>query len=257
MKKRLLTLLFLLIILAAAGNTFLYFTRRSIVSAPSPTTGSKQARKPASAAPSFNKSAYSLTENGSLWQVVNKQRPFDPKAYIPADLVVPSIPLRSNITGDEKQVRKPMADALEKMIADASKDGVSINLQSGYRSYALQVNVYGNEVKNYGQAQADSESARPGFSEHQSGLAADLGTVAGSCEVNDCFANTPEGKWIAANGYKYGFIIRYPEGKEAITGYRYEPWHVRYVGVDLATEMHKQGIQTLEEFFGLPAAPNY
>ena len=79
----------------------------------------------------------------------------------------------------------------------------------------------------------------------------------GGCGVEDCFGNTAEGKWVAANAYKYGFIIRYTSGKQQITGYRAEPWHIRYIGTDLSTEMQQKGALTLEEFFGLPAAPNY
>jgi D-alanyl-D-alanine carboxypeptidase len=77
------------------------------------------------------------------------------------------------------------------------------------------------------------------------------------CALDQCFANTPQGQWLAANGWKYGFIVRYPADKTAVTGYEYEPWHMRYVGLDLAAEMHRDGIETLEEFFGLPAAPDY
>ncbi|HSW74562.1 MAG TPA: M15 family metallopeptidase, partial [Candidatus Saccharimonadales bacterium] len=109
-----------------------------------------------------------------------------------------------------------------------------------------------------GKSVADSQSARPGYSEHQTGLAADLGgTSDPSCNVADCFADTVEGKWLAANAYKYGFLIRYPADKVNVTGYIYEPWHIRYIGASLSTEMHKSHIETLEEFFGLPAAPSY
>lgn len=256
MKKRLSVVIGL--VLAVIIGVLLYagFINRQNKTQPAPTPATVlKTQQPQKL--SFNKAANSTVKNGSLWQVVNKQRPFDPKEYVPADLVVPTIPLRSNITGDEKQLRQEAATALEAMYVDGVKAGVDFNVQSGYRSYVLQVNVYGNEVRNYGQTQADSESARPGYSEHQTGLAVDLGTTSGTCEIDDCFASTPEGKWIAANGYKYGFILRYPEGKDAVTGYRYEPWHFRYVGVTLATEMHNQNVQTLEEFFSLPSAPDY
>ena len=107
------------------------------------------------------------------------------------------------------------------------------------------------------EASADDESARPGFSEHQTGLAVDVGMANATCEVDQCFGATPAGKWVAANGYKYGFIVRYPQGLSDITGYEYEPWHLRYVGVGLATEMHNKAVQTLEQFFDLPAATDY
>ena len=121
----------------------------------------------------------------------------------------------------------------------------------------LQVSVYNNEVKTYGQATADKQSARPGYSEHQTGLAVDLEPASRQCEVQDCFASTIEGKWLAVNAYLHGFIMRYPPGKEAVTGYKQESWHFRYIGKELAAEMKQQNITTLEEFFGLPAAPNY
>lgn len=208
--------------------------------------------------PTFNKQQYSLSDPKSIWIVVNKHRQLDPKTYAPNDLVVPSMPLRSNITSTETYVRQETATALQKMVAAANSSGITLNLQSGYRSYEFQVSLYNSYVAQDGQAKADTYSARPGYSEHQTGFAADLGGVtAPGCNVEECFATTPEGQWLAAHSWEYGFIIRYPQGKTDITGYTYEPWHVRYVGVELSTEMHKQGIDTMEQFFGLPAAPTY
>lgn len=206
----------------------------------------------------FNKRQYSLNDSKSLWLVVNKQRQLSPVDYAPVNLVVPNIPLRSNITDTEKYVRADTATALQKLVSDASDQGVHFNLQSGYRSYQFQVDLYNSYVKQQGKSAADSQSARPGYSEHQTGLAADLGgTSDPSCNVEDCFADTVEGKWLAVNAHTYGFIIRYPADKVSVTGYIYEPWHIRYIGTLLSNEMHKQGTQTLEEFFGLPAAPDY
>jgi D-alanyl-D-alanine carboxypeptidase len=211
-----------------------------------------------SAGNDFNKNAYSLTDPKSIWLVVNKKRPLNPKTYTPDNLVVPNIPLRSNITGTEKYVRADMAKALEKMVADAKSEGITFNLQSGYRSYNFQVALYNSYVKSQGQSVADRQSARPGHSEHQTGLAADLGGASQpACNVEACYADTIEGKWLAANAYKYGFLVRYPADKEQTTGYLYEPWHIRYIGAELSNEMHTQGIETLEEFFNLGAAPNY
>ena len=105
---------------------------------------------------------------------------------------------------------------------------------SGYRSYSQQASLYDSYVRQYGQATADTLAARPGFSEHQTGLAMDIGNASGVCALQACFATTPAGKWAAANAATYGFIIRYPAGAEAVTGYTYEPWHLRYVGRDLA-----------------------
>jgi D-alanyl-D-alanine carboxypeptidase len=99
-------------------------------------------------------------------------------------------------------------------------------------------------------------AARPGYSEHQTGLAVDF-AARGVSTLQVSFAKTKAGIWLAANAYRYGFVLRYPSGKTAITGYSFEPWHFRYVGVEVATAMHDQNIQTLEEFYALPAAPSY
>lgn len=217
------------------------------------TTTEQTTKQPAG----FDKTQYSTTDPNSLWVIVNKQHPLNPKAYVP-DLAVPAVAMRGNITSDERQVSRQMAPALEAMFAGAKADGVTLNLQSGYRSYNFQVNLYNSYVRSSGQAAADTFSARPGFSEHQTGLAADVGGITNqSCNVDQCYANTLEGKWLAAHAYEYGFIIRYPEPKQAVTGYEYEPWHVRYVGKDLAGEMHRTGIQTLEEFFGVNGGETY
>lgn len=224
-------------------------------STPTPSNGAS-ANQSQSIGKEFNKSQYSLTDPKSLWVIANKQRPLNPKDYAP-QLVTPKMALRLQPTAAEMKVSTAMKADLESMDAAAKQAGLSLMLASGYRSYQTQVAVYNNEVKTYGQAMADRESARPGFSEHQTGLAADLAPASGTCVVEDCFATTPEGKWVAEHAYEYGFVIRYQNGQEAVTGYRYEPWHVRYIGKALAAELHKQGNPVLETFFGLPAAPNY
>ncbi len=184
--------------------------------------------------------------------VVNKQRPLNPKTYAPADLKVPNIPLRSNITDEEKQVSGVITPSLEAMVAAASEQGISINLQSGYRSYAFQAKLHDEYEMQQGQAVADSQSAQAGYSEHQTGLAVDLGDVSNpSCDVRNCFATTSAGKWLTADAYKYGFILRYPLGKQSITGYTYEPWHFRYVGDKLAKSMRTNRVNTLEQYFNV------
>jgi D-alanyl-D-alanine carboxypeptidase len=205
----------------------------------------------------FNKKQFSLTDPNSLWVIADKHRPLQPKTYAPSDLVVPNIPLRLTAKDDEMKMRKEAADALKNLYDAAQQDGLKLMVSSGYRSYQYQVNLYNYYVKQQGKATADSQSARPGFSEHQTGLAVDVEPSTRKCEVEACFGQTPEGKWVAANAYKYGFVIRYQEGKQNITGYVYEPWHIRYVGTSLATELNKQGNPTLEEYFGLGAAPDY
>jgi D-alanyl-D-alanine carboxypeptidase len=204
----------------------------------------------------FDKSQFSLTDPTSMWVIVNKKRPLKPQNYVPDDLVTPNLPLR--VPGNESmQMRRQTSQALETLFAAAKADNTPLMVSSGYRSYTYQVSLYGKYVSDQGQATADTQSARPGYSEHQTGLAVDVEPLDQKCDVEVCFADTSAGKWIAADAYKYGFVIRYPEGKTAITGYEYEPWHIRYVGIDLATEMHNKHIATLEEFFGLPAAPDY
>ena len=130
--------------------------------------------------------------------------------------------------------------------SDAKNEGFDLKVISGFRSYSSQKSTYNGWVNKYGQAKADTLSARPGHSEHQTGLAADINSL------NQSWGNTDEGKWLNNNCYKYGFIIRYPYGKDDITGYIYEPWHIRYVGKDLAEKLYNDGNWiTLEEYFGI------
>ncbi|MDE6834688.1 MAG: D-alanyl-D-alanine carboxypeptidase family protein, partial [Ruminococcus sp.] len=128
--------------------------------------------------------------------------------------------------------------------SSASKEGLNIYMSSGYRSYDYQNTLYNNYVSWHGKVSADTFSARPGHSEHQTGLAIDVN------DISDSFANTPEAVWLAQHAHEYGFIIRYPKGKENITGYQYEPWHIRYLGVETATAVYNSGL-TLEEYLGI------
>lgn len=209
-------------------------------------------------ASNFNRQQYSIDEPGSIWWIVNKVRPLSPATYAPTDLVTPNVPLRHTAGDSEMRLRKEAATGLEELVAAAKLENINLLLASGYRSYQLQVAVYNAAVQKYGQAGADKQSARPGTSENQTGLAADIGAASRKCEVEQCFGSMAEGQWLAANSYKYGFVLRYPENKEAATGYEYEPWHYRYVGKELATELYKQNMLTLEEFFGIvPARQPY
>lgn len=133
--------------------------------------------------------------------------------------------------------------ALDKLQKAAENAGYSIPTLSAYRSYDYQGTLYNNYVARDGQAAADTYSARPGFSEHQSGLAFDVG------ELDDNYGNTAAGTWLREHCHEYGFIIRYPKGKESITGYMYEPWHIRYIGKDVAAQIYQKGV-TLEEYLG-------
>jgi len=206
--------------------------------------------------PTFDKSLYSTTDPASRWVVVNKQRPLQPLTYAPNDLVTASVPLR--VPGNQSMLlRAETAQALERLFAAIKQTGLNLMLSSGYRSYSYQVSLYNGYVQTMGQATADTQSARPGYSEHQTGLAVDVEPASRNCELDVCFSTTPEGKWLATNAYLYGFIIRYPADKVAVTGYQYEPWHIRFVGSTLASEMHRLDIQTLEEFFSLPGGSHY
>ena len=137
--------------------------------------------------------------------------------------------------------------AFREMQQGAARSGIYLYIVSGYRSYYTQQSIYNRYCARDGRARADTYSARPGHSEHQTGLAMDLNSLYAS------FAYTPEGRWLAANAYKYGFVIRYPKGKQSVTGYVYEPWHVRYLGKELAADVYHSGL-CLEEYFGIPSA---
>jgi zinc D-Ala-D-Ala carboxypeptidase len=208
-------------------------------------------------ATSFNKQHYSLSDPASPWLVVNKKRPLSPLTYEPANLRAPDMALAAAATNPSMQMNAEAAEALEKLNTAAQQAGIELVVVSAYRSYDVQKRVYDSEVRGFGKAQADRESARPGHSEHQTGWAVDLGAANGECQIEPCFGDTPEGQWLAQNAHTYGFIIRYTKDKEPITGYQHEPWHLRYVGTELAAELHRTSTKTLEEFFGLPAAPNY
>jgi len=203
----------------------------------------------------FNKNLYSLDEPGSPWWIVNKRRPL-PEEYVPASLDAPDMKLRWADDAESMQVSTSAIGDLEALNKAAQQAGHQLMLVSAYRSESYQKQLYDGYVRSSGQEDADKFSARPGTSEHQTGLAVDLGRADGECEIEKCFADTAQGKWLAANAYKYGFIIRYLEDKEDITGYLYEPWHFRYVGRELAGEVKTSG-QTLEEFFGLAPAADY
>lgn len=202
----------------------------------------------------FNKKLHPTDLSSSLWVVVNKGRAL-PSSYYPSDLVTPSMLLRFSATNPEMMLRRDAAAALEKMSAAASADGISLRLASGFRSYSQQAAVYAGYVSSSGSTKADTFSARAGHSEHQTGLAADLEPADRSCELEICFSETPAGKWLAARSHKYGYIMRYQKDKQNLTGYQFEPWHFRYVGTQLASQINNSGM-TMEEFFGL-AVYNY
>lgn len=134
--------------------------------------------------------------------------------------------------------------AFDRMQAAAAAEGLNIYISSGFRSYDYQAGLYQRYVDKDGKAEADRYSARAGHSEHQTGLAFDLNSI------EESFADTKEGKWVNQNCHKYGFIIRYPSDKEDITGYKWEPWHIRYLGEDTAQAVYDSGL-CLEEYLGI------
>jgi D-alanyl-D-alanine carboxypeptidase len=199
----------------------------------------------------------STTDPESTSVVVNKQRPLDPIQYIPQDLVAPQFgSLNANPYG--RKLRKAASTAsykLAKAMKSAGKGRLVI--QSAYRSFAEQKVVHDRQVAKYGIEAGEALAARPGFSEHQTGWAMDVSARGQGCQIRVCFGQTKAGIWLANNAYRYGFIVRYPNNATAITGYQYEPWHLRYVGKALARAMFDAQVHTLEQYFDLPAAPNY
>lgn len=188
-----------------------------------------------------------VTNPSEITVVVNKQRSL-PADYIPDDLVEPNVPFPFTEKVEKRMMRKEAAAALEKLFAGAKEDGIELYAVSGYRSYRTQKSLYETYVQTQGAEHAAQYSAVPGKSEHQTGLAMDVSGADPQTRLEESFANTPEGKWLAAHCAEYGFIIRYPKGREETTGYAYEPWHLRYVGKELAQELMSKGM-TLEDYF--------
>ena len=192
----------------------------------------------------FNPSLHSIDAAASQWVVVNKLRPLAPITYKPK--------LDKTIN-----LAVPAADAYRKLKTAVAKSGNgTLCLNSGYRSYTTQTNTYANALRLYGKKTAEALAAHPGHSEHQTGLAADVSTTALGCRIGS-FGSSKASAWVAKNAHSFGFIVRYPNKLQNITGYQYEPWHLRFVGVELATQMKSAKVLTLEQFWQLPAAPNY
>lgn len=175
--------------------------------------------------------------NNPYHMLINKEHSL-PATYKPSNLVMPKVTFQTPGNIEKNYMEATAAAALEKMFAAAKADGMRLVAASGYRSYSRQTTLYNNAIKLYGKNQRSS--AKPGESEHQSGLAMDLNSI------SQAFAYTKEGQWVAKNAHLYGFIVRYPKDKTHITGYIYEPWHIRYVGTELATYCYQNNL-TLEE----------
>ena len=174
-----------------------------------------------------------------------------PEDYIPGDLVRPDVEFSFGNQDIEKSyMRQEAASALEKMFADAKSQDIDLFAVSGYRSYQRQDDNFHNKVNKIGEEAAAKIVAYPGNSEHQTGLAMDISSQSANFKLTEQFGGTPEGKWLMENAHRFGYILRYPKGLETITGYNYEPWHYRYVGLKAAAEIYKNQL-TLEEYFNI------
>jgi D-alanyl-D-alanine carboxypeptidase len=190
----------------------------------------------------FDTTAHSTTDPASPWVVVNKTHPISPKDFRPDIALVRGY-----------QVAVPASGPLARLLAAADRRELGLKIASAFRSYDYQRHVHDEVVAGRGAAEADRVSARAGHSEHQTGLAVDLVTPAEPvCDFDPCFASTRAGRWLARSAWRFGFVVRYRPGTAAVTGYRPEPWHLRYVGRPLAAQMRRTGVATLEEFFQIP-----
>ena len=191
------------------------------------------------------KETYSQNISSQYLKLVNKSNSIDAN-YEPNDLVIPSIRFGNIGNMMVQYMRRDAAVELEQLFKAAKKEGINLVAISGYRSYDYQETVYSNEVNSVGEIQANRYVAKPGQSEHQTGLAMDVLSDE-YMSLDEGFENTAAFKWLDKNMSKFGFILRFPKGKERITGYCYEAWHLRYVVIEAATEIMDNGI-TLEEY---------
>ncbi len=244
MKKK---IILLAVIVIAVGAVYFFLNKKAEAPGNPNNASPGQSKNPA--IPAEDLAKYTIDVQESIYYIVNKQRPL-PTSYVPPNLVQPSIELIPGDNPEEQQLRSEAAAAAGEMFDAAKKAGFDLVMASGYRSAHLQEIVFNGYAARDGMEAANKYSAKPGTSEHQTGLALDITTASRKCYLDICFANTPEGKWLKNNAHKYGFHLRYQKGKEDITGYQFEPWHFRYVGPDLAGALYNSG-QTMEEFFGL------
>ncbi len=244
-KKNNNVMIFLLILLVfLVGGMFSLILRMVDVPASTPVQAEPVAAEPADEPVEpeivFDKDAPELI-------LVNKENTV-PSDYEPEVLTELDESLRATNRDPVSQKLVPeAAEAFVVLVEAAQDEGLTIKLTSGYRSYAIQEKLYNNYLSEKGEEWTKKYSAPPGASEHHTGLAADVSCPSISYILDDSFAETDEGIWLKEHAHEYGFIIRYQEGKEDITGYAYEPWHIRYVGEDAAAEIYKSDI-TLEEF---------
>ncbi len=180
--------------------------------------------------------------------LVNKKRNLSAD-YKPEDLIIPNVKFPFKEKLEKKYLRKEAAEALEELFMKAEKEGIILYAVSGYRSYNTQKMLFDNKEKKVGFEKANLLVAYPGQSEHQTGLAMDVSSESVKFTLEENFGQAVEGKWLKDNAHKFGFIIRFQKETTDITGYSYEPWHIRYVGKEVAKEIFENNI-TLEEFLG-------
>ena len=196
----------------------------------------------------------SIDTASSVWVLVNKRNAVSPRTFAPSDLVVPSMPYANS-----QRLRSEAADALARMAAESYAEGAGrVGIDTAFRSYATQKALYDKYLARRGRTWTDTWYMRPGYSEHQTGLAVDLLPIGrANCRINDCIDETPQGVWLATNAWRFGFVLRYEKGRTATTGIGFEPWHFRYVGGPLARAYRDGRWHTYEQFLGEPAAPTY
>lgn len=190
-------------------------------------------------------SGKTASKSSEFMILVNKEQGLN-KSYKPDDLIDVK-EAAADRNPEYQKLRKPAAEAFDELVEAAAKDGCTIKITTGYRPYSFQKELYDKALRENGKAYASKYSAKPGFSEHQTGLAADVSSPSVQYKLVTKYGETPEGKWLAENAHKFGFIIRYKDGTQNITGYEYEPWHIRYVGKIAAGYIHDNQI-TLEEY---------
>lgn len=193
------------------------------------------------------------TDTSTVTYLVNREYPL-PEDFVPEGLITPDVLFPFSDTTIDKAKMTPDAGAALALLFDAAYDEAGLTLYgvSAYRSYARQYTIYATNLATRGVAHTNRYSAAPGRSEHQTGLAIDISCASEGFGLETTFADTPEGIWAAKNAHRFGFILRYPKDKEHITGYNYEPWHIRYVGTELAGYLYETGL-TLDEYYGVPS----
>jgi len=195
-----------------------------------------------------NVSRENSDDDPTITALVNKEHSLEDN-YAPDDLVTVDVPTVLE-NPEVNQLREVAADALKDMFNEAKESGIYLHARSGYRSYETQVQLFQNYVEQHGEEAANRYSAKPGQSEHQTGLVMDVTSESMNFQLDESFDETKEGKWLRDHAHEYGFIIRYPKDGEDMTGYMYEPWHIRYLGIDMATNVYESGLtyeQYLEE----------